>query len=146
MGAARRRSAGPLPLILLDTHALYWLDQGDAHLGSLTEDCARGAWQAGELMVSAVTFWEMALLVARRKLSLGLSVTRWRAELLGTGIGEIALDGATAALSVDLELPHKDPADRFIVATALLSDATLLTADEKILAWSGPLARLDARL
>jgi PIN domain nuclease of toxin-antitoxin system len=40
---------------------------------------------------------------------------------------------------------HSDPADRIIVATALAHDATLITADERLLAWRGPLKTHDAR-
>lgn len=65
---------------------------------------------------------------------------------LDKGTGEIALDGAVAAAAVSLAVPYKDPADRFIVATALAKDALLVTADERILAWPGKLRRQDARL
>ncbi len=65
---------------------------------------------------------------------------------MGKGLRECQIDGATAIWSVALDLPHRDPADRFIVATALAKDALLVTADERILAWSGPLRRQDARL
>ena len=44
-----------------------------------------------------------------------------------------------------LAWPHLDPADRFIVATALRDSATLLTADTAILEWRGPLKCHDAR-
>jgi PIN domain nuclease of toxin-antitoxin system len=49
-----------------------------------------------------------------------------------------------AILSVQLEGLHPDPADRFIVATAIAHGATLMTADAKLLRWRHPLARQDA--
>jgi PIN domain nuclease of toxin-antitoxin system len=50
--------------------------------------------------------------------------------------------GIAAATLLDF---HPDPADRFITATALLYGATLVTADDRILTWSGTLRRHDAR-
>ena len=50
--------------------------------------------------------------------------------------------GIAAAILVDF---HPDPADRFITATALRHGATLVTADDRILTWSGTLRRHDAR-
>jgi PIN domain nuclease of toxin-antitoxin system len=55
------------------------------------------------------------------------------------------LDGRIALLSTQLEKLHRDPADRFIVATALRYRATLVTADRKVLAWKSELERQDAR-
>ena len=70
-------------------------------------------------------------------------VALWRREQLGQGMVEIPVDGeigVRAAAMVDF---HADPADRIIVATAL-GGHRLVTADERILAWSGNLDRLDA--
>jgi PIN domain nuclease of toxin-antitoxin system len=50
--------------------------------------------------------------------------------------------GIAAATLLDF---HPDPADRFITTTALLSGAMLITADDRILTWSGVLRRHDAR-
>jgi PIN domain nuclease of toxin-antitoxin system len=57
-----------------------------------------------------------------------------RAEFLDTGVVELALTGDTALLAVDLKTLHGDPADRFIVATAMMHDAALVTADARIAA------------
>jgi PIN domain nuclease of toxin-antitoxin system len=84
------------------------------------------------------------MLTRKRRLRLEQGVTSWRAELLSLGLTEEPLDGETGVAAEMLEGFHGDPADRMIVATALQTDAMLLTADEKILAWPGPLRRLDA--
>jgi len=47
--------------------------------------------------------------------------------------------------AAELQHMHLDPIDRMIVATALVEDAVLLTADRPLLAWSGNLRRQDAR-
>lgn len=132
-------------MILLDTHVLHWLDVDDQRLGDGSRRLASEALERDDCAVSSASFWELALLVARGRIDLGATVAAWRADVLRTGLIELALDGTAAIRAVTLDLPHKDPADRFIVATALLHDATLLTADETLLAWRGPLRRRDAR-
>ena len=71
-------------------------------------------------------------------------VTAWRRELLGQGLIEIPVDGDIGIRANALAGFHADPADRIIVATAL-GGHRLVTADERILSWSGNLDRLDAR-
>ena len=67
-----------------------------------------------------------------------------RRELLGQGLAEIPVDGEIAIHANALPGLHADPADRIIVATAQAGHR-LVTGDERILAWDGNLARLDAR-
>jgi PIN domain nuclease of toxin-antitoxin system len=54
------------------------------------------------------------------------------------------MTGAIAITAAELPDLHGDPADRFIIATALAHNATLITADRQLLAWSAALARQDA--
>jgi PIN domain nuclease of toxin-antitoxin system len=58
----------------------------------------------------------------------------------------LPLGGGTCMAAAQLQNFHADPADRFIVATSQAIGATLVTADQRILAWPGPLDRHDARL
>ena len=136
---------GSRHLILLDTHVLIWLDQDDQRLGPETNRLIDTGLAAARLAVSAITFWEVALLVAKGRLALASSAMAWRRDVLGHGMVELPVDGAGGVRAAELPAFHADPADRFIVATALAHDATLLTADERILAWPGSLRRLDAR-
>ena len=132
-------------MILLDTHVLHWYELGVPGLGTQTIAALDAAWQRGEIVVSAVSFWELALHVMLRRIELDRPIAVWRRELLAAGLRELPLDGAIAIASVDLRNLHKDPADRFIAATALAWDATLVTADRKLLAWQAPVVRIDAR-
>ncbi|HMR30534.1 MAG TPA: type II toxin-antitoxin system VapC family toxin [Geminicoccaceae bacterium] len=132
-------------MILLDTHVLHWYELGVPGLGTQTIAALDAAWQRGEIVVSAVSFWELALHVMLRRIELDRPIAVWRRELLAAGLRELPLDGAIAIASVDLRNLHKDPADRFIAATALAWDATLVTADRKLLAWEAPVVRIDAR-
>lgn len=133
-------------LILLDTHSLIWMDQDNALLGAATRGIIETAWRGGLVAVSAISFWESAMLVQRSRISLPVAVETWRADLIEAGIKEIALDGRIMLGSTQLSGLHRDPADRFIVATALQHSATLITADSKILNWDDELPRHDARL
>lgn len=86
------------------------------------------------------------MLVQRGRIVLPLPATEWRSELLQAGLREIVLDGRIGILASHLENLHRDPADRFIIATALQNQATLVTADENVLAWPSELLRQDARM
>ena len=68
----------------------------------------------------------------------------WRMDLLKEGLIEIPVDGDIGIRANALADFHADPAYRIIVATTM-GGHRLVTADERILAWDGNLARLDAR-
>ena len=133
-------------LILLDTHTLIWMDQDSALLGTSARRLIEAAWREGLVAVSAISFWESAMLLQRQRISLPVSLETWRADMIEAGIKEIALDGKIMLRSTQLSGLHRDPADRFIVATALQHSATLITADSKILNWDDEFPRQDARL
>lgn len=132
--------------VLLDTHTLIWLMEGNPRLGERSHQFIDPPAGSQDVFVSAISFWETAMLATRNRVALSRSVDLWRANVLALGIRELAIQGDTAISATQLENFHADPADRFIVATAIRYSLTLVTADEKILAWSGPLARQDARL
>lgn len=131
-------------MILLDTHALVWVDQDDAALGKTARRFVQAAWDSGGVAVSAISFWECEMLHGAGRLILPQSPSQWRTELLAAGLIEIPIDGEIAMLSVRLDLAHKDPADRLIAATAIVKGAALLTADNKLLRWKHALKRHDA--
>lgn len=131
-------------MILLDTHALVWMDQDDAALGKAARRITQQAWEAQSLAVSAISFWECAMLHAAGRLKFRQTPPAWRAELLAAGLIEFPMNGEIAMLSVHLEGLHKDPADRLIVATAIVKGAALVTADAKLLQWKHVLKRHDA--
>ncbi len=135
---------GSQPLILLDTHALVWLASDDKRLGRRARAVTDRALADGKLAVSAVSFWEIALLVVKRRLELGRPPRAWRDGLLRRGLVEIEVDGEIAMAAAQVGDFHDDPADRFIVATASVAGATLLTSDQRILEWKGSLRRQDA--
>ena len=130
--------------MILDTHTLLWVDRNDSKLGATARLQIEAAWRAGLLVVSAISFWEAAMLAERNRISLPTSPERWRANWLRAGLVEIPIDGWIALQSCQLTHFHRDSADRFIVVTALDRNLPLLTAYKKILEWEGTLNRLDA--
>ena len=132
-------------MIVIDTHALIWLWTGDARLGAGATRTINDALGDEQLAVSAMTFWEVAMLRDKGRLEFPEDVGRWRQELLGQGIAEIPVDGEIGIRANHLPEFHADPADRIIVATALTGRHLVITADEHILRWSGNLNRMDAR-
>ena len=130
-------------MILLDTQVLIWLSFDNRHVGRRARRAIDRAWAAGEAAVSAITFWEIAMLHEKRRMTLLRDVAAWREDLLRDGLVEIPMDGDIATRAGFLPDLSGDPADRVIVATALRGHE-LVTADQHILDWPGALSRLDA--
>ena len=129
---------------MLDTHAAIWFTAADAALGKQSEALARQSLAEDDLAVSAITFWEIAMLTAKRRLQAVHSPAEQRSRILSAGIIELPVNGHIALLAVELENLHGDPADRFIAATAIAHDATLMTADKRLLTWRHKLKRQNA--
>ena len=130
-------------MILLDTHVMLWLRLGLPRLGPDARSEIDRATRASQVCVSAVSFWEVALLKARQRIHFPEDVGLWRREQLEQGAIELPLDGSIAIRAATLPDFHADPADRLIVATAL-EGHRLVTADRRILDWPGHVSRLDA--
>ena len=131
-------------MILLDTHALVWLSEGLPTLGKQARKIADQALAEDALAVSAISFWEIALLQQKERITLTQPVPAWRKQLLELGLQELPVDGEIGIAATTLTNFHADPADRFITATALILGASLLTADKRILQWTGKVRRLNA--
>ncbi len=132
-------------MIVLDTHALVWLDQDIPLLGPRSRDLADVALAEDRLAVCAISFWEVAMLAGKGRIAMSLPVADWRRDLLAAGLRELPVDGAVGIGAALLEGLHPDPADRSIVAATLAVGGLLVTADQRLLGWSGPLGRQDAR-
>lgn len=130
--------------LLLDTHALVWAMQDDARLGKRARQTLDRAQPRGEITMSAISFFELALLIERRKLTLQNEIGSWRRQLNDAGVVELAISGEIALRAAALNGTMRDPLDRLIVATALAEDCALMTADRTILQWPGKLERVDA--
>jgi PIN domain nuclease of toxin-antitoxin system len=86
------------------------------------------------LFFSAVSTWEIAVLVDKGLVELDLPVTAWVERFLGTpGLEAVSLDHKAAALAYNLaDLEHRDPADRLLIASAIRLGCALVTHDHRI--------------
>lgn len=124
-------------MILLDTHVLLWWALDPDRLSSAAAASLQGMERRGGF-ASAISIWELGIKVQRGKLDLGISIEEFARRIAKSGIVQL-LPVTTATWLRSLELPwdHRDPADRIIVATALLQDVPLLTADTEIQRFQG---------
>lgn len=123
--------------LLLDTHVLIWFVEGRQELSTSSRRVLEDSAVDPGLMISAITFWEVAMLCARGRISVARPVQEWRRAILDTaGFEEIAVAGDVAVEAVQLpgEL-HADPADRILAATARLRGAHLATRDKPLIAY-----------
>lgn len=118
--------------LLLDTHIWLW--------GLLEPDrlsrTVRQALEApdNELWLSPISVWEALVLAARGRITVVGSPSEWAERMVqALPRREAPLTHEIALLSRQVELPHQDPADRFLVATALALELTLVTADKRLI-------------
>ncbi len=119
--------------LLLDTH--IWLSSllDPARLSR----SARNGLTASDnrLHVSSISFWETLLLAESGRLALQTDARRWiRNAIAASPVSEIPLTLDVVLASASVNLPHRDPADRLIAASAKAFDLTLVTADSRLIA------------
>lgn len=122
---------GCVAVILLDTHAWLWWLTPEA--GELAENVRERFATTDRLAVAAISCWEVALKARRGLIHLHLPLDRWLGHALqGAQIDCLPLTAEIAARAAALPEHHRDPADRFIIATALFHSAELATRDQLI--------------
>lgn len=115
-------------MILLDTH--IWLRWVAPDIGPLPRDLQQTLEEAPCLAVSAVSCWELAYLVRMGKVAPSLPLNAWlEAALAESSVDALPLTCDIARLAAELPLIHRDPADRFIIATALWHRCPLVSLD-----------------
>jgi PIN domain nuclease of toxin-antitoxin system len=122
-------------LLLLDTHIALWLDSGDDRLRASTRTLIDDCWRnGGTIFLSAITAWEIALLVDTGRIDLDIPVEAWIGRFLERpGIEAAPLGQHAASRAYRLHhLDHRDPADRLLIATAIELACPLVTYDERI--------------
>jgi PIN domain nuclease of toxin-antitoxin system len=130
--------------LLLDTHVLVWSLKDDEQLGAKARKRIERESARGAVAVSAISFWEVSLLILRKRVQLSPSGPALRGHVLGLGVQELPVDGAIAELAGRLSQRHGDPADCLLVATALEHELTLVTADARLLELGAGLKTLAA--
>lgn len=122
-------------MILLDTHALVWWVAEPKRIPAKARRAIDAAVKANEaIAVSSISVWEIAMLVARKRLASTIDADVWMDSVEALPfLTFLPVDNRVAVRSVQLEgFPHCDPADRLIVATALGVGATVVTADSRL--------------
>ena len=115
--------------LAVDTHAaLWWSFLPD----KLSRKARKELDTANELVLSGIVLWEVALLVRKGRIELPVSVAEWLSGLESSARWRIVALDARIALDADALEMHEDPADRFIVATALRCQVPLVTKDRAI--------------
>jgi PIN domain nuclease of toxin-antitoxin system len=119
-------------VVLLDTCALLWWTLEPESLSSRAKEaCERITLDGG--FVSSISIWEAGIKARRGALELGTTLEDYVARLKRLGSLEIiAVDEDIWVKNLSLQWDHRDPADRTIVATALLRDLSIVTGDEII--------------
>ena len=122
-------------LLLLDTHVWIWFMLANAELAVTGRQAINRAAASGQLRLAAISVWEAALLASRGRVTLSRPLAQWITEAVsarGLSIEPLLPQIAVEACSLP-EAFHRDPADRLIVATARVANATLMTRDQRIL-------------
>ena len=125
---------------LLDTHLLLWaalfperLPQRASHLIN----------DVGNLLYfSTASIWEISIKLTRPRNDLDIDMRHWRAGLLSNGYTELTINSLHAMSVRDLPDIHKDPFDRLLLAQAMREDLTLVTADEVLASYPGPILKV----
>lgn len=113
--------------MLLDTCALLWLAEGGKEL---SEAARRRIAQEPAVYVSAISGFEIGLKVARQKLSLPTPPREWFLAIVSHHDLEVVpLDLTVCLAATELPPLHRDPCDRFIIATARARRWPVVTAD-----------------
>ncbi len=119
--------------LLLDTHIFLWSLLEPDHLAR--EVVAALEDPANEVWLSPIVVWEVLILAERGRVELEPDPITWMRRVLETmPFRQAPLTHEVAIQSRHVNLPHQDPADRFLAATALVYDLMLVTADERLLA------------
>jgi PIN domain nuclease of toxin-antitoxin system len=119
-------------VVVLDTHVLLWWAVDPDKLSSGAA-ASLAAMERQGAFASSISIWELGVKIQRGKLEIGISIDEFARRIRKSGIIELLpVNTATWLRSLELDWDHRDPADRVIVATALVQDVPLITADSEI--------------
>ena len=126
--------------LLLDTHLLSWASEDSPRLPALASSMIADA--ENELLFSVANIWEISIKHAKGLESFHARPgTVWEG-LLENGYAELAVLGKHAIAVGNLPPIHKDPFDRILIAQAIIEGITLLTTDEVIARYPGPIRKI----
>ncbi|MCP3997615.1 MAG: type II toxin-antitoxin system VapC family toxin [bacterium] len=119
------------PRLLLDTHIWYWYVAGSRDLPTPLRDAIDEA--LGSCWLSPISLWELGVLVDKQRIRIDLPYQKWvDRALTDFPVHEAAVNFEVSRRVKDLAGLHADPADRFLAATALIYELTLVTLDGRL--------------
>ncbi len=117
---------------LLDTHVWFWYVLGSDRL---PQGLRRAIEGTGDVWLSPISVWELMLLEKRGRVRLEPDARGWVEESQRQfSVVDATLNREVSLVAGELSLPHRDPADHLIAATALVYELTLLTMDRRLTA------------
>ena len=117
--------------LLLDTHIWLWYLLGNSRLSLQLQTAIANS--SNEIWLSPISIWDAAILAEKGRISLQPDTSTWVSlALKNLEIRDAVLNNEIALLSRQIDLPHQDPADRFIAATAVFYQLTLATVDSNL--------------
>ena len=126
--------------LLLDTHLLLWAAAEPHRLPDAARTLLEGA--DTEPVFSPASIWEVAIKRGLDRPDFQLDPRLLRRGLLDNGYLELPITSEHAVAVAGLPPIHKDPFDRMLVAQATASGIELLTADEVVARYAGPVRRV----
>ena len=126
--------------LLLDTHLLLWAAEDSHRLSHKARKLILAP--ANELFFSVASIWEIAIKHAKGLESFHADPNWMRQSLLENGYSELAITGQHVLTIIALPAIHRDPFDRLLIAQAVCQAMPLLTADETIARYPGPIRRV----
>ncbi len=125
-------------MIILDTHILVWSILQPEKLTDFTKEKISIAQENDELIISSISLWEIAMLQVKKRIKVFVPIKDFLDSIVSiSGLGVVDISSDIAAESVLLADNFQgDPADRIIVATSRIYNATLITQDQSILSWA----------
>jgi PIN domain nuclease of toxin-antitoxin system len=129
--------------LLLDTHLLLWASGLPSQLSPAAQTLISDP--ANDLFFSAASLWEISIKKALGREDFVVNPRVLRRELRENGYSELAITGEHALAVAELPAIHKDPFDRLLVAQALVEGIILLTSDEVVSQYAGPVRLVSRR-
>jgi len=126
--------------ILLDTHLLLWAAEKDPRLPALASEMIRSA--ESKMVFSSVNIWEVVIKRSLGRGDFGVDPHRLRSRLLESGYSELSVSSEHALAVGNLPSIHKDPFDRILIAQAVTERLTLVTSDQIVANYPGPIVKV----
>ena len=126
--------------LLLDTHLLIWAVSDPKRLS--TTALALFNDETNQLFFSAASIWEIAIKASHKRPDFLVNVPELHAELLRNGYCELAVTSEHTFGVAHMVHLHKDPFDRLLLAQAIREDLTLMTSDEILASYPGPVLKV----